>query len=285
VEQSRRNFNIVSNLVTMVEITQPEGKRAFGADPAGYHEARPGYPEKVFDILRDRCGIRSGSRVFEVGPGTGIASQKLLQLGANPLVLIEPDERLGNFLGDTIARSSPSVKLTVTTFEQAELPAGWFDIGASASAFHWLDEMTSLHKISRVLRPGGWWAVWWNLFFGAPRDDEFYKASQAFLDGLDLSPSSGREGRPAFALDTETRIANLRLCEFENIEVESVVWAVTLDTARMIKLYRTFSPISRLAAGDQQRLLDNLAQLAEKQFGGEVEIRITTPIYTAQVRA
>ncbi len=269
----------------MVEITQTEGQRAFGADPAGYHEARPGYPEKVFDILRDRCGIRSGSRVFEIGPGTGIASQKLLQLGANPLVLIEPDERLGNFLADTIGRSSPSVELKVTTFEQAELPGGWFDIGASASAFHWLEEMTSLHKISRVLRPGGWWVMWWNLFFGAPRDDEFCKASHALLDGLDLSPSSGRGGRPAFGLDTETRIANLRLCEFENIEVESVVWAVTLDTARMIKLYRTFSPINRLAAGDQQRLLDNLAQLAENQFGGQVEIRVTTPIYTAQVRA
>ncbi len=269
----------------MVEITQVEGKRAFGADPAGYHEARPGYPEKVFDILRDRCGIRSGSRVFEVGPGTGIASQKILQLGANPLVLIEPDERLGNFLADTIGRTSPSVELAITTFEQAQLPTGWFDLGASASAFHWLDEMTSLRKISRILRPGGWWAMWWNLFFGAPRDDEFYKASHHFLDGLDLSPSSGREGRPAFALDTETRIDNLRLGKFENIEVESVRWSVTLDTARMTKLYRTFSPISRLAAGDQQRLLDSLAQIAEKQFGGEVDIHISTPIYTAQIRA
>lgn len=269
----------------MVEITQTEGKRAFGGDPAGYHEARPGYPARVFDILRDRCGIRSGSRVFEVGPGTGIASQRLLQLGANPLLLIEPDERLGKFLADTIGRASPRANVTIATFEQAELQAGWFDIGASASAFHWLDEMASLHKIHRVLRPGGWWAMWWNLFFGAPREDEFYKASRAFLDGLDLSPSSGRGGRPAFALDTETRIANLRSGEFENIEVESVVWSVTFDTARMTKLYRTFSPISRLEVGDQQRLLDNLADIAEKQFGGEVEIRITTPMYTAQVRA
>ena len=134
----------------MVEITQTEGKRAFGGDPAGYHEARPGYPEKVFDILRDRCGIRSGSRVFEVGPGTGIASQKLLQLGANPLLLIEPDERLGKFLADTIGRASPRAKVTIATFEQAELQAESFDIGASASAFHWLDEMASLHKIHRV---------------------------------------------------------------------------------------------------------------------------------------
>ena len=40
----------------MVEISHTEGQRAFGADPAGYHEARPGYPERVFDILRERLG-------------------------------------------------------------------------------------------------------------------------------------------------------------------------------------------------------------------------------------
>jgi len=268
----------------MVEITQAEGKRAFGADPAGYHEARPGYPERVFDILRDRCAIRSGSRVFEVGSGTGIASQKLLQLGANPLVLIEPDERLAKFLANTICGSSLSTEVIVATFDEAELQADWFDVGTSASAFHWLDEISSLCKIARVLRPGGWWAMWWNLFFGAPRNDEFYKASRPFLRGLEVSPSSGLQGRPPFALDTEIRIANLRAVGFKNIEVETIGWTVSFDTARMIKLYRTFSPISTLDPGDRQRLLDNLRQLSDKQFGGKVVMRITTPIYTAQLR-
>ena len=267
----------------MVEITQAEGKRAFGEDPAGYHEARPSYPERVFDILRDRCAVRSGSRVFEIGPGTGIASRKLLQLGANPLVLIEPDERLGKFLAETIRGNSRSIEVMTATFDQAELQADWFDVGTSASAFHWVDEITSLQKIARVLRPGGWWAMWWNLFFGAPRNDEFYMASRHFLRGLDVSPSSGRQGRPPFALDTEIRIANLRAVGFKNIEVETIGWTVSFDTARMIKLYRTFSPISRLDPGDRERLLDNLRQIADKQFGGEVEIRITTPIYTAQL--
>jgi SAM-dependent methyltransferase len=269
----------------MAEIRQSEGRRAFGADPTGYHDARPGYPERVYDLLRDRCGLTWGARVFEVGPGTGIATQRLLQLGAGPLVLVEPDERLGNFLSDSLGRTSPSMKVTVATFEQAELQSEWFDVGTSASAFHWLDEMHSLRKVARVLRPGGWWAMWWNLFFGAPRDDEFYKASRSLLRGLDHSPSSGREGRPPFALDTELRIANLRaMGTFENIEVETIGWTATFDTTRMLGLYRTFSPISRLEAGEQLTLLDNLGQIADRQFGGKVEICITTPIYTAQRR-
>jgi SAM-dependent methyltransferase len=267
----------------MVEISQTEGRRAFGADPAGYHEARPGYPKRVFDILRDRCGIRLSARVFEIGPGTGIATQKLLQLGAGPLVLVEPDERLGSFLTDTLCRTSSNIEVNVATFEQAELQSAWFDAGTSASSFHWLDEMHSLRKIARILRPGGWWAMWWNLFFGAPRNDEFYKASRFLLRGLDHSPSCGREGRPPFALDTEMRIANLRAVgTFENIEVETIGWTVSFDTTHVMRLYRTFSPINRLEAGERQRLLDNLGQIADKQFGGKVEICITTPIYTAR---
>jgi SAM-dependent methyltransferase len=269
----------------MVEMSQIEGQRAFGADPAGYHQARPGYPDRVFDILRDRCGIKVGARVLEVGPGTGIATQKLLQLGAGPLVLVEPDERLGRFLTDTLGQTSPHIKVTVATFEQAELQSEWFDAVTSASAFHWLDEVSSLCKIARVLRPGGWWAMWWNLFFGAPRNDEFYRASRSLLRGLDHGPSSGQAGRPPFALDCGRRIANLRAVgTFENIEVETIGWTVSFDTTRVMRLYRTFSAINRLEAGEQQRLLDNLGQIADKQFGGEVEIRVTTPIYTAQRR-
>jgi len=267
----------------MAEISQTEGRRAFGSDPEAYHKARPGYPERVFDLLRDRCGIGLGARVFEVGPGTGIATQRLLHLGAGPLVLIEPDERLASFLTENLARNSPGIRVKVASFEQVELESSWFDAGTSASAFHWLDEMNSLHKIARTLRPGGWWAMWWNLFVGAPRDDEFYKATRPVFRGLNQSPSSGKEGRPSFALDTEMRIANLRAVgAFENIEVETIGWAASFDTARLVKLYRTFSPISRLDSGDREELLDNLAQIADKQFGGKVEIRITTPIYTAQ---
>jgi SAM-dependent methyltransferase len=269
----------------MVEISQTEGRRAFGADPAAYHEARPGYPQRVFDILRDRCGIGVGSRVFEVGAGTGIATQKLLRLGADPLVVVEPDERLASFLAETLAQTSPSIKLMVASFEQAELQPGWFDAGTSASVFHWLDEIESLRKIACALRPGGWWAMWWNLFFGAPRDDEFYKATRSLMRGLDQSPSSGKAGRPPFALDTEMRMASLReVGAFENLEVETIDWRASFDTTRMMKLYRTFSPIGRLDTGDRERLLDNLGQIVDRQFGGEVEIRITTPIYTAQCR-
>ena len=268
----------------MGTIDRLEGQRAFGNDPEGYHRARPAYPDRVFDILRQRCCLRPGCRTFEIGPGTGLCTRRLIELGASPLVVVEPDERLADFLTRTLEPVS-AVDVRVATFEQVRLPLEWFDLGASASAFHWLDETRSLSKVARTLRDGGWWAMWWNLFFDRSRVAEFQKASRFLLDDLDRSPSWGSGGGPSFALDAEARIANLKaLNTFDHVRLEIITWTIVLDAQRIMRLYSTFSPISRLPPEKRQRLLHDLGQIANKQFGGEIEFPITTPVYTAQRR-
>ena len=268
----------------MGTIDRKEGQRAFGHDPEGYHNARPAYPEKVFEILQQRCGLQPGSRTFEIGAGTGLCTRRLIELGASPLVVIEPDERLAGFLTGNLG-SAAAIDVRVATFEAASLLTDWFDLGTSASAFHWVDEVSSLSKVARILRPGGWWAMWWNLFFDGSRTDEFHKATRVLFEDLEHSPSRSSGVRPSFALDTEARVANIAAANaFENIEVNVIPWTVVFDTQRIMRLYATFSPISRLSAEKRERLLDGLGTIADKQFGGSVELNITTPIYTAQRR-
>jgi hypothetical protein len=269
----------------MSRIDRVEGRRAFGSDPDCYHDARPGYPEGVFEILQQRCGLLPGLPTFEIGPGTGLSTRRLIELGSSPLVAVEPDERLADFLSRTLGSTTAALDVRVAPFECANLPANWFGLGTSASAFHWLEEINSLTKIARILREGGWWAMWWNLFFDGSRTDEFQKATRILFDNLDHSPSWGLDGSPSFALDTDSRIASLRAVKaFENIRFDSISWTVLFDTARVTRLYSTFSPISRLKPEERQRLLYRLGQIADKQFGGKVELGITTPIYTAQRR-
>ncbi|MCU1297947.1 MAG: methyltransferase-like protein [Acidobacteriaceae bacterium] len=263
-------------------IDRVEGRRVFGRDSACYHEARPGYPEKVFDILRQRCDLRAGSRTFEIGAGTGLSTRRLLELGASPLIAVEPDERLADFLIKTLGPSTANFNIRVAAFENVDLPVGSFDLGTSASAFHWLDETNSLSKIGRTLREGGWWAMWWNLFFDGSRTDEFQKATHILLKDLDRSPTWSIGDR-SFALDRETRIANLLAVKaFGNIQFDSLSWTTVFDRARVQRLYSTFSAVSRLDTDQRQRLLDDLGEIADKEFGGVIELRITTPMYTAQ---
>ncbi len=269
----------------MVNIRPAEGRRLFGQDPSVYHSARVGYPERIFDILQSRCGLRPGTRTFEIGPGTGLASQRLLQLGAWPLVVVEPDKRLAKFLSTNLVQTTNRLKVKAAAFEQVRLTPQGFDLGVSASAFHWLNEKVALRKIARTLRQAGWWAMWWNLFSDGSRTDEFYKATRLLLRDLDRSPSSGTARRPPFALDTDQRIANLKATNaFENIEAETISHLAEFDTERIVRLYSTFSPISRLEPQKRLKLLHELGQIAEEQFAGKVEIRILAPIYTAQRR-
>ena len=59
-----------------------EGRSVFGTVASIYAPGRPDYPERVFEILRDRCGLGPSRRVVDIGAGTGQATQRLLEAGA-----------------------------------------------------------------------------------------------------------------------------------------------------------------------------------------------------------
>lgn len=143
--------------MTLPTITRQVGRPVFGRDAAGYHRSRPDYPEWVYQTLCSHCGLGPRAATFEIGPGTGIVTGRLLSLGAKPLIAVEPDPRLANFLRSNNPDSALNV--IVSAFEGAVLEPSAFNLGVSGTAFHWLEEDAALAKIALLLRPGGWWAA------------------------------------------------------------------------------------------------------------------------------
>ncbi|WP_188932438.1 class I SAM-dependent methyltransferase [Puia dinghuensis] len=255
------------------------GREAFGADPAGYHAARPAYPDWVFETLRDRCGLRQHTSTFEIGAGTGTATRQLLDFGASPLIAIEPNEHLANFLRATIPDEALSV--SIAPFEDVVLQEGGFDLGFSATAFHWLNEDLALVKVARLLRPGGWWAMVWNVFGDPNRADPFHEATKALLDGA-ASPAEGIGNLP-FALDVEARLAALdRTNAFDVVEHKTSAWSIVLDPAQTVALYATYSNIN--ARSDREAVLAELGHIARIQFNGRVTRNMITSLYIARHR-
>jgi SAM-dependent methyltransferase len=266
----------------MPEIDRTEGRRAFGHDPAGYEAARPDYPPEIYDILIDRCGLRPGAHAFEIGPGPGLATRHLLELGASPLTVIEPDQRLAEFLADRLGPLSANLDIHVASFEDVQLPLSTFDLGVSASSFHWVDEEVGLRKVARLLRPGGWWAMWWNVFGETSTDDPFHHATQRLMKGWEQPPASGPNLQPGFALDIEARKTALQsVGGFTDISCENFRRTIVYDSAKLKALYATFSAIALLDAVDRRKLLDEIESIADRDFGGRVERPIVTPIYLA----
>jgi SAM-dependent methyltransferase len=262
----------------MSELERRIGREAFGADPAGYHAARPGYPELVWEVLVDRCGLAAGTPTFEVGPGTGLATERLLELGADPLVAVEPDERLARYL----ASAHPQARVLGAPFETADLAERAFRLGCSATAFHWVDPAIGLPKVARLLEPGGWWAMWWNIFGDPFRKDPFHEATLELLRGA-RSPGNGTVGGLSYGDDREARAAEMRATgRFANLGYEQVTWTLVLDPPGVRALYATYSEMAARPAAEREALLDRLERIAAEEFGGRVERNMVTAIHTAQ---
>ncbi len=207
-------------------LTRDPGRRAFGADPANYHGARPDYPDWVWRTLQSRCALGAGTATFEIGAGTGKATRRLLDLGAGPLVAVEPDARLADFL--RAAHPAPALTVLVSAFEDSVLEEAAFDLGVCGTAFHWLDEDAALARIARLLRPGGWWAAFWNVFGDDSRPRPVPPRDPGPAGGP-ANPSAGERGIP-FGLDTEARLAALtRIGAFDIVDSAPSAWSLVLD--------------------------------------------------------
>jgi SAM-dependent methyltransferase len=263
---------------TTTKLSRKIGREVFGEDPAGYHRARPEYPEWIYTTLAAECGLCRKAAVFEIGAGTGKATRRLLELGADPLVAIEPDQRLAEFLRATIA--GEALKVLAAPFEDVSLDAGAFDLGVSATAFHWLDEDPALEKIASLLRPGGWWAAVWNEFRDDSLPDTFHEATRELLGALN-SPSAGECGIPSFGSDSVARLAALkRTGAFDVTEYRVSHWPLLLDADQTVALYATFSNVS--ARPDRTVVLSELGRIARNVFGNRVVRNMTTGLYIAR---
>lgn len=265
----------------MHQINRSEGRRLFGSNPAAYDRARPGHPDGVYDVLVDRCGLGPGARVIEVGPGTGQATRRLLDLGAEQLVAIEPDPALAAYLEMALGGR---IETWIVALEDARLPANTFDIAAAASSFHWVEEDAGLEKLFSALRPGGWLAMWWTMFGDDARADPFREATDSITEELPQSPSEAGSGKPRFPLDTEARAAALLAAGFEQCEHELIPWSSDWSTAGIRALFSTFSPIARLEELRREAVLDAVAKVAADEFGGCVTKPLLTSLYTARRR-
>jgi len=169
----------------------------------------------------------------------------------------------------------------VSAFEDAALEKASFDLGVSATAFHWLNEDMALTKVAELLRPGGWWAMVWNVFGDNSRPDPFHEATKALLNGPS-SPSAGSRDIP-FALDAEARVAALeRTGAFHAIEHQTSVWSLVLDPDQTVALYATFSNVN--IRRDCKAILAELGRIARDEFHGCVTRNMTTSLYTARRR-
>jgi SAM-dependent methyltransferase len=190
---------------------------------------------------------------------------------------VEPNPTLAAFLLE--AFPDTAIEMEVASLEDARLPDGAFDIAVAATSFHWVDPRVGPDKLRRILRPGGWLAIWWMLFEDPTALDDFDRAIQTILGP---SQSIVDPGPTALQTEAKARCASLRQAGFVNVRSEIVRSAHAFDGNAIRALYATMAIVLRRPEPDQTRVLDALQALVERDFNNAIVRTFVTTLYTAQ---
>nr|WP_295776525.1 class I SAM-dependent methyltransferase [Rhodoferax sp.] len=132
----------------------------FSYKVSDYVASRPDYPAALFDALRTECQLRPGAVVADIGAGTGLLTQGLLQHGY-AVTAVEPNAAM-RAAADAALESNPGYSSADGCAEHIPLPAASVDLITAAQAFHWFDIAAARGEFLRVLKPHGKVALIWN---------------------------------------------------------------------------------------------------------------------------
>jgi SAM-dependent methyltransferase len=242
----------------------PDELRAiFDEDAELYDRARPGYPDALFDDLFLLAGIGAGSRVLEIGCGTGQATVTLAERGC-VVVAVELGANLAAVAARNLA-AFPNARVVVEAFEEWPLPEQPFDAVAAFTAFHWIDPAVGIDKVASALRPNGAFATI-TTDHAAGGTDAFFADVQDCYERWDPTTPPGLRLEhaddivPTAAPDPGGRFGAAQLRRYET--------DIAYTTARYLDVIRTYSSTRLLDEERRTGLLTCMGSLIDSRYGG-----------------
>jgi ubiquinone/menaquinone biosynthesis C-methylase UbiE len=262
-----------------------------------YDRVRPGYPALLIDAACAIGSLRPGSRVVEVGCGTGKLTSALVERRLR-VEAVDPGRELIAVARRRVGESS--AHFHIARFEDVELPDGAFDALFSATAFHWVDPAVGWSKAARLLRPRGVLALL--TYVGGlnlePDVEQGFRAAwrEVLPEAATWEPRDAKaiwEGAEArrdnvselWAWLERREVARPEAAElFEDVTLAKIPSEREATAAEGLAFVRTTSSYLRLDPSRQKLLEHGLAAVVENA-GGTYRSTTFDILVTARVRA
>jgi ubiquinone/menaquinone biosynthesis C-methylase UbiE len=130
-----------------------------------YAKTRPSYPAQALDWIVEKWQAMPAEGtgrppIADIGSGTGILTRQLVRRDC-PVIGIEPNESMRR---EAEAVPAPgTIAYRAGRAEETGLPAGSVGAVVAAQTFHWCEPDSSLREFHRILNPGGWTTLLWNI--------------------------------------------------------------------------------------------------------------------------
>jgi SAM-dependent methyltransferase len=253
-------------------------RTTFSEDAERYHRARPGYPAALYDDLARLAGIGPGCRVLEIGCGTGQATIPLAERGCQ-IVAVELGAELAAVARRNLA-GFPDVQVITAAFEAWPLPPEPFDVVLSATAFHWIDPAVRVVKSADALRPGGFLATI-ATHHVAGGTIPFFADAQGCYERWDPATPPNLRLEPAEAIPMEGAEIE-QSGRFERPAFHRYATDIPYTTESYIDVLLTYSGHRALPPDDQRGLLDCIAGLIDRRYGGTIVKRYLSELRLAR---
>ena len=237
-----------------------------------YDEVRPDYPEGFYVAIEAMTGSLQGQHVLDLAAGSGVATRQLLARGAD-VVALDP----GRPLLTQLRSRSPAAQCVEARAESLPFRDHVFDVATCATAWHWVEADLAAKELRRVLRPGGFVALWWA---NHRRDDTipWESAQGAVHDRWSYRTGS----RPPHLVGVHPRDAarHLRSVGWKVLVETEFRWSRVVPTEVHLRVLRTHSDTLALGGTAEQMLAEVADALAPFH---EVEERLWGPLVVAQI--
>ncbi|MFE6767119.1 class I SAM-dependent methyltransferase [Streptomyces sp. NPDC057689] len=246
-------------------------RRTFDEDAELYDRARPGYPAALYDDLAELAGARPGSRVLEVGCGTGQATVPLARRGCR-ITAVEAGPSMAAVARRNLA-GARGVEVVTAEFESWPLPSEPYDTVLAVTSFHWIDPAVRVPRAADALRPGGALAVVRTQHV-AGGTEEFFVDVQRCYERFDPDTKPGtRPPATAEVGNSDHAEEVARSGRFGPTVFRRYEQDLTYTASEYLDVLRTYSGHRALPDAARRGLLSSIAELIDGRYGGRVTKR------------